>query len=117
MDAAASLQELSLFRNLAPDRLALLAERVVACAFDAGEVIFRRGDPGGGLYLVIRGRVELFVTNTRGERLLLETVEAGGYFGELSFLDGEARSANALAVERTELLRLDREHLEKLITE
>lgn len=114
MDAAATLQELALFSHLAREEVALLADRVVPQQFAAGEVVFRRGDPGGGMFVVLSGRVELFVTNNQGERLVLETVEPNGYFGELSLLDGEARSAEAVCVQQTVTLRLDREHLEQL---
>lgn len=116
MDAIATLKELALFAQLGEEELALLAGQVVNQRFEEGAVIFRRGDPGGGMFVVLEGRVELFVTNTTGERLVLETVEPKGYFGELSLLDGQARSAEAVCVEPTTLFRLDRDHLEELFT-
>lgn len=114
MDVIATLRELALFSQLGEEELALLAGQVAPQQIDQGTVIFRRGDPGGGMFVVLEGQVELFVTNTTGERLVLETVEPGGYFGELSLLDGQARSAEAVAVEATTLFRLDRDHLEEL---
>jgi len=113
MDAAASsLRELSLFEHLGPEELILLEEQLQPAEFAQGDFIFRRGDPAGGLYLVVSGQVELTVTNSSGQRVLLETVAEKGFFGEISLLDGEARSADAQAVETVRTLRLDREALE-----
>lgn len=113
-DAIATLKELALFTQLGDEELSLLAAQVATERVEQGTVIFRRGDPGGGMFVVLEGRVELFVTNTTGERLVLETVESRGYFGELSLLDGQARSAEAICVEPTTLMRLDRGDLEEL---
>ncbi|MDQ3266957.1 MAG: DUF1003 domain-containing protein [Myxococcota bacterium] len=115
--AAASLRELSLFEHLGPEELTLLAQQLRPNTFASGDHIFRRGDPSGGLYLVTSGQVELSVTNSAGQRVVLETVGEKGFFGEVSLLDGEARSADAVAVEAVQTLRLEREALELLFAQ
>ncbi len=118
MDGAAeSLRELSLFEHLGPEELSLLAQQLQPNTFASGDHIFRRGDPSGGLYLVTSGQVELSVTNSAGQRVVLETVGEKGFFGEVSLLDGEARSADAVAVEAVQTLRLEREALELLFAQ
>jgi CRP/FNR family transcriptional regulator, cyclic AMP receptor protein len=107
-----ALRELTLFSDLGRETQNFLAQRLQPRSFAPGEYIFRRGDPGGELYLVTSGEVELSVTRNSGEKLVLETVEARGFFGEVSLLDGEARSADAVAVVSTETLRLDRDALQ-----
>lgn len=110
----ASLKEVPLFAELSDDDLALLSEHLEPKTFAAGEYVFRRGDPGGGLYLVSSGEVELAVQDNTGQKLRLESVGEKGFFGEVSLLDGQARSADAVALEPTRTLRLDREDLELL---
>lgn len=117
MDAVTQLiRELPLFAHLGDEEAALLARQLEALTVSQGEYVFRRGDPGGALFLVVSGKVELTITNSGGEKLLLEEVEPKGFFGEVSLLDGEARSADAVAAETTQLLKLDREDLELLFT-
>lgn len=110
----ASLRDVPLFAELSDEDLAMLAEHLEPKTFEAGEHIFRRGDPGGGLYLVSSGEVELAVHDNTGQKLRLEAVRENGFFGEVSLLDGQARSADAVALEPTRTLRLDREDLESL---
>jgi CRP/FNR family transcriptional regulator, cyclic AMP receptor protein len=112
-----ALRELNLFAHLGRETQMFLAQRLQPRSFAPGEYIFRRGDPGGELYLVTSGEVELFVTKNSGEKLVLETVGARGFFGEVSLLDGEARSADAVAVAQTETLRLDRDALQVLFAQ
>jgi len=68
--------------------------------FRDGEIIFKEGDPGGGLYLVRAGRVRLSVRE--GEReIVLGTAKPGDTLGELAALDGGPRTATARAVSAT----------------
>ena len=58
----------------------------------AGTTLFRAGDPRDFMYAVVDGQVDLFVGGK-----LVETVEAGGIFGEMALIDREARTATAVA--------------------
>jgi CRP-like cAMP-binding protein len=81
----------------------------------AGKMIFSEGDQGGSMYVVASGEVELFLEDLAGERIVLRFVQSGQFFGELSPLDNEPRSASAKAVENTRLLIISQEHLYRLI--
>jgi uncharacterized membrane protein len=105
------LEEVPLFAALSEADRATLASHAEEVRFLSGDRIFRRGDPGGTLYIVCNGRVEITLESNEGERIVLETAEAGHFFGELSLVDGEARSANAYALEETLCLRIDRNDL------
>lgn len=93
-------------------RLETLARRGRRKGFRMGETIFRQGDPGREMYVVLSGTVAL---RTGGS--LLETVEAGGLFGELALVDEETRSASALAVSDCELLSVDEGAFHDLLRE
>ncbi len=81
----------------------------------AGVTLFRQGDPGGTLYVIRRGRIELWVTDDDREKVVVDVLEAGDFFGELSLLDGAERSTHATALDETELIGLAREPLLDLL--
>jgi len=111
------LGEVPLFALLDQKERKSLAKLLNTKHLDKGDTVFSYGDAGDALYLVRSGRVEVFVENTEGEKILLAQNEAGDLFGEISLLDGGARTATAVCVEETEVLTLDREHLLKFITQ
>jgi len=75
---------------------------------DAGEVVFRKDDPGDGLYCVMRGRILIVAESPDGKELILNVHDAGEFFGEIALLDGVGRSATAVAHEPSDLLYLGR---------
>src|SRR3954465_3522365 len=76
-----------------------------------GARLFERGDRGSELYIVHSGKVELSIRDLAGEKIVLTVAERGDLFGELSMLDSHPRTANATALEDTELIVLNRENL------
>jgi CRP/FNR family transcriptional regulator, cyclic AMP receptor protein len=110
------LAEVPLFSLLDEDERATLAEMVELKSFDKGETIFAYGDPGEAVFVVHSGTVQVYVENTEGEKIILAENPPGELFGEISLLDGGARTATAVAVDATECLVLDRDRLLELIT-
>jgi CRP/FNR family cyclic AMP-dependent transcriptional regulator len=92
-----------------------LAQMMDCRAFKEGETVFHYGDSGGEIFILRTGRVELFVESTEGQKIVLSENEKGDVIGELSFLDGGARTATAMAREDTELLVMHRERLLEFI--
>ena len=69
----------------------------------AGETIFAAGDAGNGrMYVVLEGTVEIRLGNRT-----LDTIEAGGFFGEMALIDESPRSASAIAQTRCRLAVVD----------
>jgi CRP-like cAMP-binding protein len=87
-----------------------LLKQAVTRRFQADDVIFRKDDPGTGLYGVVSGRVVVVADSAKGKELILNVFGPGEYFGEIALLDGEGRTATAIAREPSELLFLDRQH-------
>lgn len=104
-----ALANISLFARLSPEDRAGLARLLKPRAYQPGETIFMQGDPGHGLYLIEQGRVKIVVTTPHGKGLLINTLAPGDFFGELALLDGEPRSADAVARDACRLLLLRRE--------
>ncbi len=110
------LQSAKLFELLEEEERKLLAEVIDDRCLAGGEVLFRAGDPGDALYVVVSGAVELSVHDTTGQKIVLTVAQAGDAFGELALFDVGARSATAVAVEDTELVELDRDDVLLLVS-
>jgi uncharacterized membrane protein len=109
------LAEVPLFHHLSPDDRARLAARIDVERVRAGTEMFAHGDPGGSLYVVRSGVVELYFKNDTGEHITIEIVGPGQFFGEISLLDGGARTTAAVVKEDLEAFVVDRGDLEDLI--
>lgn len=110
----AFLSNIQLFAQLDDDERAVLAHAMSQRAAVPGEHLFRAGDPGDSMFIVEHGSIELFVTDTTGQKILLHCAQPGDFFGELSLLDGGSRTATAKVLEDSQLLVLDREDLLQL---
>ncbi len=111
---ANTLRKIPLFGLLDNEEVSLLAEQLEQQHFWGGQMIFQQGDSGGKMYIVESGRVEIFIKDNNGDKVLLEEVKPGELFGELSLLDNEPRSANARTLEDTLVFIIDRHDLEML---
>ena len=105
------LKEIPLFKLLAEDERVSLAGAMELQRVPAGGLLFDFGDPGDRMFIVRHGSVEISATDNMGQKIVLETAEAGAQFGELALFDGGARTARAAAAEDSELMVLDRENL------
>src|SRR5688500_4134494 len=92
-----SLASSKLFAQLPAEQVKRLTAASRELRFGPGEVIFKEGDPGDGLYVVLSGRVQISATIAGGERHVFSTVGAGDVFGEMAVLDSLPRSAHAHA--------------------
>jgi CRP/FNR family transcriptional regulator, cyclic AMP receptor protein len=112
---ASILDEVEHLRELSQEEKAALADKIDLLRYSTGQAVFNYGDPGHAMYIVRSGEVEIFVKNDQGEKIVLETSQPGDIFGEISLLDGGARTAWVSALGDVELLRLDREHFEAYV--
>jgi CRP/FNR family cyclic AMP-dependent transcriptional regulator len=112
--AESLLADVPLFQALDAAERSTLASSITTVDFPAGARVFRRGDPGGSLYVVSRGLVEISVETTTGDRVLLDQLGPGDFFGEISLLDGRERTADATATDETRAFEIDRADLEEL---
>jgi len=74
----------------------------------AGDVVFRKDDPGDGLYGVLEGRIVVTVESAEGKELILNMFGPGEFFGEIALLDGKGRTATAVARDASRLVFLSR---------
>jgi CRP/FNR family transcriptional regulator, cyclic AMP receptor protein len=100
-----------LLRHLRPEELSRVAASASLIRHRPQATIFQKGDAGGSMMAVVRGRVKICTYSPDGRELVLNIIDRGGLFGEIALLDGQPRSADAVAIEDTELLVLDRNRL------
>ena len=81
-------------------------------AFSAGHTIFIEGESGKEMYVVLEGEVDIL---TSGK--VIETIHSGGMFGELALVDGEPRSARAVARTDCKLVAINKKRFAFLVTE
>ena len=84
-------------------------------SYAADELIFAKGDPAEGIYLVVEGRVRLSVLSVDGRILSLNHASMGSIFGEIATLDGGVRTADATALTRVCAMTLPRAPFIRLI--
>jgi CRP/FNR family transcriptional regulator, cyclic AMP receptor protein len=106
---AVILQLNPMFADLGTGELQRLAGLCHTRQFEAGEFLFRKGDPGDALFGVRRGQIRIETGASNGGRLTLNFMGPGDLFGEVAVLDGQSRTADAIAGEPSELFVLRRE--------
>ncbi len=91
-----------------------IAERLQECWYESGEEIVTEGAFDTDFYIIDRGRVSVFISNA-GKKPVAELAE-GDFFGEMSLLTGEKRSASIVAKVETRLLKLNRDSMARLLS-
>ena len=108
------LTQSPLFRNLDETERAQILMIGQVRTYRADEVIFREGDAGDGLFIVLRGAVRISKRSATGEEALA-VLEPPAYFGEMALIDLAARAADAIAHGPTELFFIPLKDLRSLI--
>lgn len=106
MDTAA-IGNISFFRGLGTADLMTIMQYTKTEDFEADTTIFHIGDKPTGLYVVLKGRLRVYLPAANGEPLkILATLEPGASVGEFGLIDGQPRSASVDSIEITQLLFL-----------
>ena len=103
-----ALTGIPLFAGLEPEVRARVIAAAVPRTYRKGQLLFVENDPGESLIILRRGSVAVFRTSPTGERAVLNVMRPPETLGEVSLLDGAARSASAEAIEDTSALALSR---------
>ncbi|AUT02294.1 transcriptional regulator [Nostoc sp. CENA543] len=112
VDRLLFVRRVPIFKELRDDFIVRLTSVMHELHFPAHHTIFRQGEEGRSLYIVVSGRVKVHI----GEKQLA-VVDQGKYFGEMAVFDTQPRSATVTTLEPCEFLELTQEQLYDAIEE
>lgn len=84
-------------------------------SYSRGKIIFKEGDKGEAMYIVVKGNVDIY-TETAGREILLNRLGAGDFFGEMALVTGNTRTATAVATSNTQLMAINSAQLKKSLS-
>ncbi len=109
------LRDIGLFGGLDEETLALLARELPTATVPIGATVVEEGDTSAEMFVVIGGELEVVKRGPKGGEFRVALFGPGDWFGEMSILDVQPRSATVRAVAPTMLVRITAEHVEKLL--
>jgi small-conductance mechanosensitive channel/CRP-like cAMP-binding protein len=109
--AADRLASVDLFGPLSPEQRLSLSQAADEHLFAAGEAVVRQGDSGDSMFIVLDGRVRVLIEPSGQE---VAVIGPGGFFGEMSMLTGDARTATVRAIEDSHVLEIEAEDIRHL---
>jgi len=107
--AEIELREIPLFSEMDEHEVAGIRAIMQEIKFEAGQVIIREGEAGDLFYVITEGEAEILIRDADGADVILHKAGPGDFFGELSMLTNEPRSARVRAAENLTTLTLERE--------
>ncbi len=105
---AAALRDHPIFRGIDDSAIEQLFKYAKILSLQRGATIFSRGDSGDRLYAVRKGTVRISISSSDGRGATLNLIRSNEIFGEIALLDGQRRTANAVAHTDCELLAIER---------
>ena len=111
MNKAEELQKSRLFEGLLPEEVEMLAELTQQKQFDAGDAVFEQGEVGDSLYMLVDGEVDVVRIREDGAEHVIASLQAPDFFGEMSLIDKEYRSATIKARSDAQMLCLTNKNL------
>ena len=113
----AAISRAPLFHALSQSAVEDLTRRVSIKRVNSNTNVVNQDDPGEYMFVIMTGRIKVVIFGENGREVTLSFLRPGDSFGEMSLFDGEARSANCIAVEPTTLLTLSRDDLLRHLAE
>ena len=105
-----TLRQTYMFQNLTRKELRFVKDTVHVRTFKPGEPIFRQGEVGVGMYIILKGSLEIYVDQSPEDQIpaggsMVTRLRAGDFLGELSLVETNSRrTATAIAAEETVLI-------------
>ena len=111
------LKDIEFLQVLSDEQLSELAQRLGRQIFAPGETICRQGEPGEAFYIIKDGQIEVSTADGQGRSVPIRKMAAGDFFGEMSLLTGEPRSATVTALKETDVLVMNKEDMRCMLEE
>lgn len=115
MEVKKFLKNVPLFEDFSDDELEKLLVICKEKSYPKDSVIFQKEDPGNFFFLICSGRVKVIIETEEGKEGILAILYPTEFFGEMSLLDGEPRSATVVALEETKVVIIERNEFLNLL--
>ncbi len=109
------LKKITLFNDFSDSELKKISAIIKEISYPKGTVVYEEGSPGQGLHIIDKGRVRGTRKTKEGGKQILAVMRADSFFGELSILDGRSHSASIETLEKTKVLVIKKEDMDKFL--
>jgi len=113
--AEIALSQVNVFGRLSRHEIRIVEKSAHIRNYSRGEPIFKQGDPGNGMYIIIDGRVGIFLDIPSQKPKQLSELGDGDFFGEIALLDESPRTAGATALENCTIIGFFRPDLKDIL--
>ncbi len=96
-------KDIALFTDLPESDLAALTSHATARRYKKNTIVVTKGDDSDSLYVILSGRLRVYLDDEQGNEITIRNLEPGEAFGELALLSGEPRAANVVTLQDSEL--------------
>ena len=114
-EAIASLSAIPMFSGVSDEALESIASLLIERSFPKHKTIVEEGAPGDYMYIIVEGRVKVTKLSGDGREKILEMLEVGDFFGEMSLFDESPRSASVKGLSSVRILALARNDFLRLL--
>ncbi len=101
--------------NIDQKQLEMLAEGANLLKFAKDDNLVTQGQEGDSMFFILHGNAKVFIKGSRGKEVYVADKGLGDYFGEMSLLTGDVRTATVRAIEDIEVIEIDKEHFTEII--
>lgn len=111
------IEDIDIFQPLGEEAKTYLSRRMSERSFPPGSIIVAQGDTGDSMFIIVEGVINVVVDTGADARIDVVRMGAGGFFGEMALLTGQARTATIMAVTDTLLYEITKDDIAPLITD
>jgi CRP/FNR family cyclic AMP-dependent transcriptional regulator len=109
------LREIPLFSRLDDKALGDLEKAAIKRAYSKNTILISKGDKSDQLFVVLKGKLKVAITDASGKEIIMSFLGAGDYFGEMAMIDGESRSATIMTTQASEVVTISRDDFHRTL--
>lgn len=115
MGQTEQLEDIQVFNDFSESEIEEIFRVAQICRYHPGDIVFDEQSTDTSLYIILRGEFEILGTTKSGEKHSFSVIGEGTVFGEMSFLDGQPRSATVQAKSEAEILKITKDDFGRLV--
>ena len=117
LDSESELIESPFYSKFLDDWITNELDKQGTVVYPKGTLLIAEGDKSDGLFIIIKGKVKIFMSDENGKEIILAIREDHEYIGEIATLDGDTRTASVITLEETEVIQISRNQFREFLAE